>query len=112
MRPARPAVCSRRCWCSARRSALYSAGCTTSGFRAAPSPTAYAVVGLTAFFTAVVRAPLTGICLAVEMTGSVNLLLPMLAACFGAMVVMNLLGIPPIYDLLRERAERRLSSGK
>jgi len=24
------------------------------------------------------------------------------------MVVMNLLGIPPIYDLLRERAERKL----
>jgi CIC family chloride channel protein len=66
------------------------------------------VVGLTAFFTAVVRAPLTGICLAVEMTGSANLLLSMLAACFGAMVVMNLLGIPPIYDLLRDRAERRL----
>ncbi len=32
----------------------------------------------------------------------------LLAACFGAMVVMNLLGIAPIYDLLRDRAERRL----
>src|ERR1700722_8581911 len=74
---------------------------------AAASATAYAVVGLTAFFTAVVRAPLTGIALTTEMTGSANLLLPMLAACFGAMVVTNLLGIPPIYDLLRERAERR-----
>jgi chloride channel protein, CIC family len=73
---------------------------------AAASPTAYAVVGMTAFFTAVVRAPLTGIALATEMTGSANLLLPMLAACFGAMVVTNLLGTPPIYDLLRERAER------
>jgi chloride channel protein, CIC family len=69
--------------------------------------TAYAVVGMAAFFTAVVRAPLTGICLAVEMTGSVNLLLPMLAACFGSMVVTNLLGISPIYELLRERARRR-----
>ncbi len=76
---------------------------------AAAPPTAYAVVGMTAFFTAVVRAPLTGIALATEMTGSVNLLLPMLAACFGAMVVTNLLGIPPIYDLLRKRAERRLN---
>jgi chloride channel protein, CIC family len=75
---------------------------------AAASPTAYAVVGMTAFFTAVVRAPVTGIALATEMTGCVNLLLPMLAACFGAMVVTNLLGIPPIYDLLRERAERRM----
>jgi chloride channel protein, CIC family len=74
---------------------------------AAASPTAYAVVGMTAFFTAVVRAPLTGIALATEMTGSVNLLLPMLAACFGAMVVTDVLGIPPIYDLLRERAERK-----
>jgi CIC family chloride channel protein len=77
-------------------------------FAGGASPTAYAVVGLTAFFTAVVRAPLTGICLAVEMTGSANLLLSMMAACFGAMVVMNLLGVPPIYDLLRDRAERRL----
>jgi CIC family chloride channel protein len=75
---------------------------------AAASPTAYAVVGMTAFFTAVVRAPLTGIALATEMTGSATLLLPMLAACFGAMVVTNLLGIPPIYDLLRERAEHRV----
>jgi CIC family chloride channel protein len=74
---------------------------------AAASPTAYAVVGMTAFFTSVVRAPLTGIALATEMTGNVNLLLPMLAACFGAMVVTNLLGIPPIYDLLHERVERR-----
>jgi chloride channel protein, CIC family len=63
---------------------------------------------MTAFFTAVVRAPLTGIALATEMTGNVNLLLPMLAACFGAMVVTNVVGIPPIYDLLRERAERKM----
>ena len=79
---------------------------------AAASPTAYAVVGMTAFFTAVVRAPLTGIALGTEMTASANLLLPMLAACFGAMVVTNLIGIPPIYDLLRERAERSTSLAK
>ena len=66
--------------------------------------TSYAVIGIAAFFAALVRAPLTGICLAVEMTGSVNLLAPMLSACFGAMVVMNLLGIRPIYEQLRERA--------
>jgi CIC family chloride channel protein len=75
---------------------------------AAAPPTAYAVVGMTAFFTAVVRAPVTGIALATEMTGCVNPLLPMLAACFSAMVVTNLLGIPPTYDLLRDRAERRM----
>jgi len=66
-----------------------------------------ATVGIAAFFAAIVRAPLTGISLAVEMTGSVTLLPPMLSACFGAMVVMNLLGVRPIYEQLSERGERR-----
>jgi len=34
------------------------------------NPTAYAVVGMAALFTAVVRAPVTGIILAIELTGS------------------------------------------
>lgn len=64
-------------------------------------PIAYAVVGMAALFTAVVRAPLTGIILAIELTGSFRLLLPMLAACFGAMLVATLLHEPPIYESLR-----------
>jgi CIC family chloride channel protein len=55
----------------------------------ASDPTAhaatFAVVGMAAFFTAVVRAPLTGIILVTEMTDNSRLLLPMLAACFSAM---------------------------
>ena len=39
---------------------------------------AFAVVGMAAFFTAVVRAPLTGIILVTEMTDNSRLLLPML----------------------------------
>ena len=70
-------------------------------------PEAFAVVGMAAFFTGVVRAPLTGIVLVIEMTGSFTLLLPMLAACFAAMLVPTLLGDPPIYDSLRERTLRR-----
>jgi chloride channel protein, CIC family len=69
----------------------------------AAGPTALAVVGMAAFFTAVVRAPLTGIVLVIEMTASFTLLLPMLSACFAAMLVPNLLGNAPIYDSLRER---------
>jgi chloride channel protein, CIC family len=65
------------------------------------NPTTYAVVGMAALFTAVVRAPLTGIILATELTGSFTLLLPMLAACFAAMVVPTLLREPPIYESLR-----------
>jgi CIC family chloride channel protein len=73
----------------------------------APHPTAFAVVGMAAFFTAVVRAPVTGIVLVMEMTASFTLLLPMLGACFAAMAVPTLLGNAPIYDTLRERTLRR-----
>jgi CIC family chloride channel protein len=65
--------------------------------------TAFAVVGMAAFFTAVVRAPLTGIVLITEMTVSVTLLLPMLLACAMAMLVPTLLGNAPIYNSLRDR---------
>jgi CIC family chloride channel protein len=63
----------------------------------------FAVVGMAAFFTGVVRAPLTGIVLVTEMTGSVALLLPMLGACSMAMLVPTLLRDAPVYDSLRER---------
>ena len=43
-------------------------------------PTAYAVVGMAALFAAIVRAPLTGIVLIVEMTASYALMLPLLLA--------------------------------
>ncbi|HVG50276.1 MAG TPA: H(+)/Cl(-) exchange transporter ClcA [Xanthobacteraceae bacterium] len=65
-------------------------------------PVSFAVVGMAAFFTGVVRAPLTGIVLVTEMTANVTLLLPMLAACFAAMLVPSLLRNPPIYTSLRE----------
>ena len=47
----------------------------------------FAVVGMAALFTAVVRAPLTGMILVTEMTGNSIELLPMLAACFTAMAL-------------------------
>jgi CIC family chloride channel protein len=69
-------------------------------------PEAFAVVGMAAFFTGVVRAPLTGIILVAEMTGSVTMLLPMLGACFAAMLLTTLLRNPPIYDSLLKRIEK------
>jgi CIC family chloride channel protein len=69
---------------------------------AVPDPKALAVVGMAAFFTATVRAPITGILLVTEMTGNFALLLPMLAASFTAMLIPTLLGNAPIYDSLRE----------
>jgi CIC family chloride channel protein len=73
-------------------------------------PRAFAVVGMAAFFTGVVQAPVTGIVLVMEMTGSFSMLLPMISACFGAMLVPNLLGGAPIYDSLRARTLRLQTS--
>ncbi len=67
-------------------------------------PEALAVVGMAAFFAGVVRSPVTGIALVTEMTGSSTLLLPMVAASFGAMVVPTLLKNPPVYNSLGQRA--------
>jgi len=73
-------------------------------------PEAFAVVGMAAFFAGVVRAPLTGIVLVMEMTGNVSMLLPMLGASFAAMLVTTLLRNPPIYDSLRARSSNASTS--
>lgn len=65
----------------------------------------YAIVAMAACFTAVVRSPLTGVVLLLEMTGSWPLILPMMAASVTAYAVPELWGNPPIYDSLRERDE-------
>jgi ABC-type enterobactin transport system permease subunit len=57
---------------------------------------------MAAFFTGAVRAPLTGMVLVSEMTANATMLLPMLEACFTAMLVPALLRNAPIYDSLRE----------
>lgn len=70
---------------------------------------AFAVVGMAAFFTGVVRAPLTGILLISEMTATTLLIMPMIAACLCAMLTATLVRGEPIYDTLRHRM---LDSGK
>ena len=57
-------------------------------------------MGTLTFSEIVVRPLVTGLVLVTEMTGSVTLLLPMLGACFIAMLVPTLLRDPPIYDSL------------
>jgi chloride channel protein, CIC family len=75
-------------------------------------PDAFAVVGMAAFFTGVVQAPVTGIVLVVEMTAAFTTFLPMLGACFAAMLVANLLHCAPIYESLRECTIRPRGSEK
>ena len=63
----------------------------------------FAVVRMAAFFTAVVRTPITGIILVAEMTERADLALPLLVASLGAIVTSTALGSEPIYDTLRSR---------
>ena len=68
-----------------------------------PEPAVFAVVGMAAYFTAIVRAPLTGIMLILEMTGNYHQMLPLLISCFCAYAVAELLKDLPIYEALLER---------
>ena len=63
-----------------------------------------AVVGMSCFFSASVRAPVTGMVLVIEMTASTAVIVPMLAATAAAVLAAYLVGSPPIYDSLRERS--------
>lgn len=67
------------------------------------APAAFALVGMAAFFTAVVRAPVTGVLLITEMSGTVSLMIPLLIASITAAVAANLMHGEPIYDSLRAR---------
>ena len=63
----------------------------------------FAVVGMAALFTGVVRAPLTGMVLVIEMTANYELVLPLFLACFVALTVADSLRNLPIYEALLER---------
>ncbi len=71
------------------------------------SATMFAVVGMAAFFTGVVRAPVTGIALIVEMTGASELTTALLAASFAAVLIATQLRSDPVYDTLRLRMLHR-----
>lgn len=63
----------------------------------------FAVIGMAAYFTAIVRAPLTGIVLIVEMTQSYAQMLPLIVGCLCAYVAAEAMGDLPIYEALLQR---------
>jgi chloride channel protein, CIC family len=66
-----------------------------------------AAAGMAGLFAAVVRSPLTGAVLMVEMTGSYTLMLSVVAASLAAHAAAAALGSEPIYDSLLARELRR-----
>jgi chloride channel protein, CIC family len=73
------------------------------------APAAFAVIGMGAYFAAVVRAPLTGIVLIIEMTANYDQMFALAVACLIAYVVAESLGDTPIYDALLRRDLDRAS---
>jgi CIC family chloride channel protein len=66
-------------------------------------PGIFAVAGMAGIFAATVRAPLTGLMLAVEMTSNFELILPLIITTVTASVFTALLGNQPIYTTLLKR---------
>lgn len=67
----------------------------------------FVLLGMTGFFTAIVRAPLTGIVLLFEMSGSVSQMLSLSIVSVTAYIVATLMKSEPIYDSLLKRILRR-----
>jgi CIC family chloride channel protein len=67
---------------------------------------AFVVAGMAAVFTGIVRAPLTGVLLMVEMASGYPLILALLASCLTAKYTADALGDRPIYEALLEPSVR------
>jgi CIC family chloride channel protein len=69
----------------------------------APTDSVSALIGMTAFFAASVRAPFTGVVLLAEMTDGFHLMLPLMAAALVAYIVSERSGSRPIYERLQNK---------
>ena len=60
----------------------------------------FVILGMAAFLTAVVKSPLTGTILILEMTGSFAHFFPLVVTCMATFLISELLQMKPIYDTL------------
>ncbi len=84
------------------------------GFGAVPElyRTNFILLGMAGMFTAIVRAPLTGIILIVEMSGSFSQLLGLTVVSVVAYMVANACRSKPVYDSLLERITPKVVHGE
>lgn len=65
------------------------------------------ILAMAGFFAAIIRSPITGIILVVEMTGSMHSLLDIALVSIVAYAVANLTKVPPIFDSMLESFLRK-----
>jgi H+/Cl- antiporter ClcA len=63
----------------------------------------FIILGMAAFFTGVVKAPITGIVLILEMSANFNHLGNLVLVCFCALLTSELIASKPVYVVLLER---------
>ncbi len=70
----------------------------------------FSMLAMAAYFSAIVKAPVTGSILILEMTGNIEQLLPLITVCMSAYIASDMLEGKPVYDILLNRmlAKRRL----
>jgi CIC family chloride channel protein len=66
-------------------------------------PLAFAIAAMGGLFSASVRAPIVGVALTLELTGSYALVLPLMVTCGAADLVAQWVGGQPIYSQLLDR---------
>lgn len=76
------------------------------------SPYTFALAGMGAFFTAVVRVPITAIVIVFEMTADFNLVLPLMIACAIAYIVAESVSPGSLYEHLLEASGIELTEEK
>ena len=80
----------------------YLVGIAEVALISSESPYTFALAGMGAFFTAVVRVPVTAIIIIFEMTADFNLVLPLMIACAVAYIVAESVSPASLYEHLLE----------
>jgi H+/Cl- antiporter ClcA len=90
--------------CGALTGAALGIFLNMTGFTEAARNINFMILGMTGFFTAVVKAPVTGIILILEMSGNFNHLGNLVLVSLSAFVTTELIVSRPVYAVLLERA--------
>ena len=90
----------------------YLVGLTEVALISSESPYTFALAGMGAFFTAVIRVPVTAIIIVFEMTTDFNLVLPLMISCAVAYIIAESVSKGSLYEHLLEAVGIELTEEK